>query len=144
MYYGGAESWNLRDTHMFETLEHLLEARGPHVEGGGMGDNSHIGDARSPRWAAVQDEMKNGQLCRELFGDQADLCGFRTHSGTVTALREVDGEAETKRVRPSHRDSYERMSHDADVQSFCLTFGVREHEALRRALMPPRSSALSA
>ena len=29
MYYGGAESWNLRDTHMFETLEHLLEARGP-------------------------------------------------------------------------------------------------------------------
>ncbi|TIQ62896.1 MAG: protein-L-isoaspartate(D-aspartate) O-methyltransferase, partial [Mesorhizobium sp.] len=25
MYYGGAHSWNLRDTHMFETLEHLLE-----------------------------------------------------------------------------------------------------------------------
>ena len=29
MYYGGAESWNLRDTHMFETLEHVMEARGP-------------------------------------------------------------------------------------------------------------------
>src|SRR5207248_8278163 len=29
MYYGGAESWNLRDTHMFETLGHLLEAHGP-------------------------------------------------------------------------------------------------------------------
>jgi erythromycin esterase-like protein len=29
MYYGGAESWNLRDTHMFETLAHLLDARGP-------------------------------------------------------------------------------------------------------------------
>ena len=28
-YYGGAESWNLRDTHMFETLGHLLDARGP-------------------------------------------------------------------------------------------------------------------
>ena len=37
MYYGGAESWNLRDTHMFETLEHLLEARGPRAEGGGLG-----------------------------------------------------------------------------------------------------------
>ena len=37
MYYGGAESWNLRDTHMFETLEHLLEARGPAVEGGRLG-----------------------------------------------------------------------------------------------------------
>ena len=26
MYYGAAESWNLRDTHMFETLQHLLDA----------------------------------------------------------------------------------------------------------------------
>jgi erythromycin esterase-like protein len=32
MYYGGAESWNLRDTHMFETLEHLLDARGPEAK----------------------------------------------------------------------------------------------------------------
>ena len=27
MYYGGSESWNLRDTHMFETLEHVLNPR---------------------------------------------------------------------------------------------------------------------
>jgi Erythromycin esterase len=27
MYYGGAESWNLRDTHMFETLEHLARRK---------------------------------------------------------------------------------------------------------------------
>jgi erythromycin esterase-like protein len=27
MYYGGPQSWNLRDTHMFETLAHLLDAR---------------------------------------------------------------------------------------------------------------------
>src|SRR3546814_2219161 len=29
MYHGAAESWNLRDTHMFETLELLLRAKGP-------------------------------------------------------------------------------------------------------------------
>ena len=29
MYYGGSKSWNLRDTHMFETLGHLLAAWGP-------------------------------------------------------------------------------------------------------------------
>jgi protein-L-isoaspartate(D-aspartate) O-methyltransferase len=29
MYYGGSESWNLRDTNMFETLEHVLAACGP-------------------------------------------------------------------------------------------------------------------
>ena len=37
MYYGAAESWNLRDTHMFETLCQLLDAKGPDVEGGGLG-----------------------------------------------------------------------------------------------------------
>ena len=46
MYYGGAESWNLRDTHMFETLEHLLEARGPESKAVVWAHNSHIGDAR--------------------------------------------------------------------------------------------------
>jgi len=29
MYYGTAQSWNLRDTHMFETLEAILAAKGP-------------------------------------------------------------------------------------------------------------------
>ncbi|TGR94860.1 erythromycin esterase family protein, partial [Mesorhizobium sp. M1C.F.Ca.ET.188.01.1.1] len=29
MYYGGPQSWNLRDTHMFETLGHVLEAQSP-------------------------------------------------------------------------------------------------------------------
>ena len=32
MYYGGPQSWNLRDTHMFETLEHILDARGPNAK----------------------------------------------------------------------------------------------------------------
>ena len=46
MYYGGPESWNLRDTHMFETLEHLLEARGADAKAIVWAHNSHIGDAR--------------------------------------------------------------------------------------------------
>src|SRR5262249_50313555 len=32
MYYGGSESWNLRDKHMFETLKHLLGAKGPRAK----------------------------------------------------------------------------------------------------------------
>ena len=52
MYYGGAESWNLRDTHMFETLEHLLEARGPQSKAVVWAHNSHIGDARHTEMGA--------------------------------------------------------------------------------------------
>ena len=37
MYYGAHESWNLRDRHMFETLEQILALRGPKREGGGLG-----------------------------------------------------------------------------------------------------------
>src|SRR5919202_4722318 len=47
MYYGGAKSWNLRDTHMFETLEHLIKARGSSAKAVVWAHNSHIGDARS-------------------------------------------------------------------------------------------------
>src|SRR5215213_4552916 len=46
MYYGSAESWNLRDTHMFETLEQLLRAKGPRSKAIVWAHNSHIGDAR--------------------------------------------------------------------------------------------------
>src|SRR5207302_5131620 len=46
MYYGGAESWNLRDTHMFEPLQHLLSAKGAGALAVVRAHNSHIGDAR--------------------------------------------------------------------------------------------------
>jgi erythromycin esterase-like protein len=85
MYYGGAESWNLRDTHMFETLEHLLEAHGARSKAVVWAHNSHIGDARFTEMGAVRGELNIGQLCRERFGDQAASIGLGTHSGTVTA-----------------------------------------------------------
>jgi protein-L-isoaspartate(D-aspartate) O-methyltransferase len=71
MYYGGAESWNLRDTHMFETLGHLLEARGSSSKAVVWAHNSHIGDARYTEMGAVREELNIGQLCRERFGNQA-------------------------------------------------------------------------
>src|SRR5690606_36690276 len=46
MYYGGSQSWNLRDTHMFETLGNLLEAHGPDAKAIVWAHNWHIGDAR--------------------------------------------------------------------------------------------------
>ncbi|MFL4979457.1 MAG: protein-L-isoaspartate(D-aspartate) O-methyltransferase [Xanthobacteraceae bacterium] len=136
MYYGGPESWNLRDTHMFETLEHLLEARGPKSKAVVWAHNSHIGDARYTEMGVVREELNIGQLCREHFGDEAALIGFATHSGTVAAASEWGGNMEIKRIRPSHRDSYERLCHDAGVSRFLLDF--REHEALRRRLLEPR------
>src|SRR5690606_23913097 len=57
MYYGGAQSWNLRDTHMFETLQHLLDARGPEAKAVVWAHNSHIGDARHTEMGRARDEL---------------------------------------------------------------------------------------
>lgn len=135
MYYGGAESWNLRDTHMFETLEHLLEARGPRSKAIVWAHNSHIGDARFTDMGNVRGELNVGQLCRQRFGDQAALIGFGTHAGTVAAATDWDGDMEVKTVRPSHRDSVERLCHDSGVPRFLLDLG--RHAALRRRLLEP-------
>ena len=136
MYYGGAESWNLRDTHMFETLEHVMEARGPKAKAIVWAHNSHIGDARYTEMGVLRDELNIGQLCRQRFGDDAALIGFGTHAGTVAAASDWDGDMEIKRVRPSHRDSLERLCHDASVARFLLDFDA--HQALQHRLMEPR------
>ena len=138
MYYGGADSWNLRDTHMFETLQNLLEAKGADAKAIVWAHNSHIGDARHTDMGAVRDELNIGQLCREKFGRDAALIGFGTHVGTVAAATDWDGDMEVKRVLPSRRDSYERLCHDAGTPRFLLDLSPHRHEALRRRLAEPR------
>ena len=138
MYYGGAESWNLRDTHMFETLGHLLEARGPDAKAVVWAHNSHIGDARYTEMGVLREELNIGQLCREAFGKDAAPIGFGTHAGTVACASDWGGEMEVKRVRPSRRDSIERLCHDAEVSRFLLDLRPGRRDALRQRLLEPR------
>ncbi|HEV7368220.1 protein-L-isoaspartate(D-aspartate) O-methyltransferase [Arenibaculum sp.] len=138
MYHGGPESWNLRDTHMAETLGHVLDARGPDAKAVVWAHNSHIGDARYTEMGNVRGELNIGQLVRERYGDRAVLVGFGTHAGTVAAATDWDGDMEVKRVRPSHRDSYERLCHDAGVRNFLLDLRAGRNDAVRRRLLEPR------
>jgi erythromycin esterase-like protein len=138
MYYGGEDSWNLRDNHMFETLRHLLEAKGPRSKAVVWAHNSHIGDARYTEMGRVRKEINVGQLCREHFGDATALIGFGTHSGTVAAASDWGADMEVKRVRPSHPDSYERLFHDSQATPFLLDLRLPRHELLRRRLLEPR------
>jgi protein-L-isoaspartate(D-aspartate) O-methyltransferase len=136
MYYGGADAWNLRDTHMFETLTNLLEAKDGTAKAVVWAHNSHIGDARHTDMGSLRDEINIGQLARERFGKQAVLIGFGTHSGTVTAANDWDGETQTMRVRPSRADSYERVCHDAGIARFLLD--MKRNDELRYRLKTPR------
>jgi protein-L-isoaspartate(D-aspartate) O-methyltransferase len=138
MYHGAAESWNLRDTHMFETLCQLLEAKGAGAKAVVWAHNSHIGNAAHTEMGQVREELNIGQLCKERWGEQARLIGFGTHSGTVAAATDWDDPMEVKDVRPSLAGSYERMSHDSGVERFLLDMRQGVDEAVVGGLMEPR------
>jgi len=138
MYVGSAESWNLRDTHMFETLEALLAYHGPRSKAVVWAHNSHLGDASATAMAR-RGELNLGQLVRERFGEDAYVIGFGTDHGTVAAATDWDGPMEIKRVRPSHPDSYERVSHDSGVNAFLVPVAGSSADArLRDDLLAPR------
>jgi protein-L-isoaspartate(D-aspartate) O-methyltransferase len=136
MYYGGVQTWNLRDRHMFETLEQLLNAAGAAAKAIVWAHNSHIGDARDTDMGQLRGELNVGQLCRERFGDRAALIGFGTHSGKVACASEWDGQMEIKEIKSSAPDSIERLCHDSGKASFLLDF-VRGG-ALAKVLRTPR------
>ncbi|AFL54015.1 protein-L-isoaspartate(D-aspartate) O-methyltransferase [Sinorhizobium fredii] len=136
MYYAGAESWNMRDSHMFETLQHVVDARGSGAKAVVWAHNSHIGDARHTDMGMARDELNIGQLCREHFPHETALIGFGTHDGHVAAASDWGSEMEVKAIRPSLDDSYERHFHDSKVRRFLLDFS--RDRVLRDRLLEPK------
>ena len=115
-------SWNLRDRHMADTIEHLvgfLTGQGQRAKIVVWEHNSHLGDARATEMGE-SGEINVGQLMRERYKDQAVLIGFSTYEGTVTAATEWGGPAEHKRIRPALDNSYESLFHKAGPERFML------------------------
>ena len=122
MFTGRVSSWNLRDTHMAETLEVLagfLRGEGQAPKIAVWAHNSHVGDARETE-LGQSGELNVGQLVRERSGSDAFLIGFTTYTGTVTASSDWDAPAELKRVRPALPGSYEALFHDVAIPRFLL------------------------
>ena len=137
MYHGAAESWNLRDTHMFETLCQLLDARGPDSKAIVWAHNSHIGNAAHTEMGQVRDELNIGQLVKEKYGERSRLIGFGTHKGTVAAADDWDEPMAVMDVRPSLPGSYERASHDSGIPSFLLDLREGVNSEAAEALAAP-------
>jgi erythromycin esterase-like protein len=122
MFSGRAESWNVRDQHMMETLDALLKHAGQpgrRPRAVVWAHNSHLGDARATQMAAGG-ELNLGQLARERFEQDVWLIGFTTHTGSVTAARNWNDPAERRHVRPSLPESYERLFHEVGLDRFLL------------------------
>lgn len=139
MFRGRVSTWNLRDSHMVQTLaalqQHLQATRGSTPCMVVWAHNSHLGDASATEMGE-RGEWNVGQLARERWGRQALLLGLTTSHGSVTAASEWDGPAEHKGVRPALAGSFERLFHETGEARFWLP--LREQLAVTRLLQARR------
>jgi erythromycin esterase-like protein len=122
MFRGRVSSWNLRDSHMVETLQALdrhLASNGAPPRIAVWAHNSHLGDASATEMGE-SGEWNVGQLARDRFGTEAVLVGFSTHHGWVTAASDWDDPPQRKRVREGLAGSWEDVFHATDVPRFLL------------------------
>jgi erythromycin esterase-like protein len=109
MVLGSAESWNVRDVSMADTLDRLLGHAGEKAVV--WEHNTHIGDARATDMAPAG--MVNvGQLLRERHGrDDVVLVGFGGYRGGVIAGDEWGAQMRRMPVPPARSGSLESLLH---------------------------------
>ncbi|WP_296948767.1 erythromycin esterase family protein [uncultured Massilia sp.] len=138
MFRGRIASWNLRDSHMAETLDALarhLARDGEPAKIVVWEHNSHIGDARATEVGELG-EWNVGELARKAYDGQTRLIGFTTYDGWVTAASEWDGPAEHKQVRPAIAGSCEALLHEVGIPRFVLP--LRDDGPARTVLVQRR------
>ena len=137
MYYGSDESWNHRDTHMFDTLQLLLGRYGKGGKAVVWEHNSHLGNAAATQFGK-HGQLNVGQLCRQAFGKDVYAIGQGTDHGTVAAASDWEGPMEVKHVRPALPESYERLMHQTEMDSFFLPLARSRNPQLTSALAQRR------
>lgn len=133
MYKGSVLSWNLRDQHMFDTLQAVLARRGDGAKAVVWAHNSHIGDAAATAMGR-RGELNIGRLCRAHHGRQAVLIGMSTDRGEVAAADDWDGDMQTMQVRPSLPASWERQFLEAGIPASLTDWRGDDRQALREGL----------
>lgn len=122
MVQANAESWNIRDTHMADTLERLMKHHGSDAKAVVWEHNTHVGDARATDMAPAG--MVNvGQLVRERHGaDDVVLVGFGGYRGSVIAAESWGAHMRRMDVPPAPHGSHEDLLRQAAPERSLLVF----------------------
>lgn len=139
MFRARASTWNLRDQHMFETLQdlntHLSKDLPRDARIVVWAHNSHVGNAGATEMSK-RGELNIGQLAREQLNHKALLVGFSTCRGFVTAASDWDAPMQRKQVRDPLPNSYEEVFHHVNHKEFLLN--LREDNSATDMLRVPR------
>lgn len=138
MISGGPESWNIRDEHMIDTLEHLMRHEGANSKCIVWAHNSHVGDYHATEMRE-EGYVNLGGLARERFGsEQVALVGFGTYEGKVLAGPAWYG-PETRMSLPAARPaSFEAYCHKAARNLKTQRFYVLFDEEARKSVLGTR------
>ena len=111
MVNSSSESWNVRDQHMNQTLDRLLEFHGPDAKAIVWEHNTHVGDARYTDMANAG--MVNvGQLVREKYGEEnVYIVGFGSYKGSVIAADAWGARIEKMNLPKARKGSWEDVLH---------------------------------
>lgn len=117
MIKGGPHSWNVRDSHMEETMERLLDFHGKNSKVVIWEHNTHIGDARATDMA--DEGMYNiGELARVRHHEKGVfLVGLGTYKGSVTAGKSWGAKMQKMEVPPAKEGSWEDILHNAGQEN---------------------------
>lgn len=122
MVHADAESWNVRDRHMADTLDRLVDHHGPGARAVVWEHNTHVGDARATDMARAG-MVSLGQLARERHADEGVvLVGFGGHHGSVVAAERWGAPAERMTVPPPPPGTHEDLLHRAVAEPALLVF----------------------
>lgn len=117
----GEKTWNIRDRHMMETLNSLIDYHGEDKKVIIWEHNTHIGDARATdmRHSGL---YNMGQLVREEKGvDNTFLLGFGSYEGSVVAGSNWGAPMRIMNVPEAMGGSFESNIHEW-VNKDCLMF----------------------
>lgn len=137
MYQGSNESWNLRDRHMFDTLQTIIAHRGVGTKAVVWAHNSHVGNAAATAMG-WKGQFNIGELCRIAYGDAAVLIGFGTDTGTVAAASDWGADMKIKTVQPARNDSYEYVFRRTGVARSLTDWRGSSKSELKEILREPR------
>ena len=139
MYVGGVASWNLRDSHMADTIDalsaHLNEGAETRAKLIVWAHNSHLGDARVTE-RSERGEHNVGQLMRQRHDGQSVLIGLTTYNGTVLAAAEWGAEGRAQPLRPALPGSFSALFHETGLPAFTLR--LRGNSKVAQALAGSR------
>ncbi|HEY8269389.1 MAG TPA: erythromycin esterase family protein [Pseudobdellovibrionaceae bacterium] len=138
MLSGGAESWNIRDQHMMETLELLLNRPFQNRKCIIWAHNSHIGDYHATDMLE-EGYVNLGGLARERFGsEQVALVGFGTYQGEVLASSAWDGPETVTPLPAAQENSFESYCHKVSQNLQAPRFYMLFDQDARKTILGTR------